>query len=150
MTEIKLPALKENVETVEVNEVMVSSGDEVTKDQPLLEVQADKAALDVPSPIAGRVAEVRVKVGDQVKVGQVFCVIEAGDGQPKEKPAKVGAVGKTSGKPGEPTVEERADEPEERPKEEEPPRKAPPAQAPRPAAEQPKTAPPPKTAPERP
>src|SRR5262245_9919133 len=87
MTEIKLPGLKENVEVVEVNAVLVSPGDEVTRDQPLLEVQADKAALDVPSPVAGRVAEVRVKPGDEIKVGQVFCVIEPSDGE-KKKPAK--------------------------------------------------------------
>jgi pyruvate dehydrogenase E2 component (dihydrolipoamide acetyltransferase) len=137
MTEIKLPGLKENVEVVEVNAVLVSPGDEVTKDQPLLEVQADKAALDVPSPVAGRVAEVRVKVGDEIKVGQVFCIIEAGD-EKKEKPAKaaqgarVAAAARTSGKQAEPTEAER-------PKKEPPP--APPARKPAPVAEQPKPAP---------
>jgi pyruvate dehydrogenase E2 component (dihydrolipoamide acetyltransferase) len=79
-SEIKLQALKENVETVEVNAVKVAPGDTVAKDQPLLEVQADKAALDVPSPVAGKVTEVRVKVGDQIKIGQVYCVIDAGNG----------------------------------------------------------------------
>src|SRR5205809_1730750 len=79
-TQIKLEALKEGVDTVEVNAVKVAPGDVVAKDQPLLEVQADKAALDVPSPVAGRVAEVRVKAGDQVKIGQVYCVIEPADG----------------------------------------------------------------------
>jgi pyruvate dehydrogenase E2 component (dihydrolipoamide acetyltransferase) len=136
MTEIKLPALKENVEVVEVNAVLVSAGDEVAKDQPLLEVQADKAALDVPAPVAGRVAEFRVKAGDQVKVGQVFCVIEesSGDGKQKparsEQPAKV-AAGKTSGKSSESPVEQRGPEPQqkvrpkERPKEEPSPTAAP-------------------------
>src|SRR5437870_2011971 len=76
--EIKLPALKENVDAVEVNAVKVAPGETVAKDQVLLEVQADKTALDVPSPEAGRVTEVRVKVGDQIKVGQVIALIEAG------------------------------------------------------------------------
>jgi pyruvate dehydrogenase E2 component (dihydrolipoamide acetyltransferase) len=76
-SEIKLQALKENVDTVEVNAVKVNPGDVVAMDQPLLEVQADKAALDVPSPVAGRVLKVLVKVGDQVKVGQAYCVIDA-------------------------------------------------------------------------
>src|SRR5438093_10688188 len=112
MTEIKLPGLKENVDVVEVNAVLVSADEEVAKDQPLLEVQADKATLDVPSPVAGRVAEVRVKAGDQVKVGQVFCVIEAGGSDRKEKPAKVeqgarAAAGKASGKQGESAARER-------------------------------------------
>jgi pyruvate dehydrogenase E2 component (dihydrolipoamide acetyltransferase) len=80
--EIKLPALKEAVETVEVNAVKVKPGDVVAKDQALLEVQADKAALDVPSPVAGRVTEVRVKAGDQIKIGQVYCLIEATNGEP--------------------------------------------------------------------
>jgi pyruvate dehydrogenase E2 component (dihydrolipoamide acetyltransferase) len=75
-SEIKLQALKENVESVEVNAVKVNPGDVVSKDQPLLEVQADKAALDVPSPVAGRVAKVLVKTGDQIKIGQVYCLID--------------------------------------------------------------------------
>jgi pyruvate dehydrogenase E2 component (dihydrolipoamide acetyltransferase) len=79
--EIKLQALKENVESVEVNAVKIAPGDVVTRDQALLEVQADKAALDVPSPVAGRVKQVLVKPGDQIKVGQVYCVIET-NGEP--------------------------------------------------------------------
>src|SRR5579885_1466851 len=79
--EIKLPALKEAVETVEVNAVKVKPGDVVAKDRALLEVQADKAALDVPSPVAGRITEIRVKPGDHIKVGQVYCLIEATDGK---------------------------------------------------------------------
>ncbi|MGH9676791.1 MAG: 2-oxo acid dehydrogenase subunit E2, partial [Candidatus Acidiferrum sp.] len=51
-------------------------GDVVAVDQPLLEVQADKAALDVPSPVAGKVKALLVEVGDQINVGQVYCTIE--------------------------------------------------------------------------
>jgi pyruvate dehydrogenase E2 component (dihydrolipoamide acetyltransferase) len=76
--EIKLPALKENVDTVEVNAVRCAPGETVAKDQVLLEVQADKTALDVPSPAAGRVSDVRVKVGEQIKVGQVIFILEGG------------------------------------------------------------------------
>src|SRR4051812_4497066 len=83
-SEIKLPALKESVESVEVNAVKVAPGEAVSKDQPLLEVQADKAALDVPSPMAGKVTEVRVKPGDQIKIGQVYCLIEATNGEPSD------------------------------------------------------------------
>src|SRR5262249_9894763 len=82
---------------VEVNAVKVSAGDVVARDQPLLEVQADKAALDVPSPVAGRVTEVRVKPGDQIKIGQVYCVIEANGAAappaPKPAPAPAAAPG---------------------------------------------------------
>jgi len=74
-----LPALKENVDVVEVNALKVNVGDTVAKDQPLLEVQADKAALEVPSPVAGKVSRILVKVGDQVKIGQNYISIEAGE-----------------------------------------------------------------------
>ncbi len=80
--EIKLQALKENVDTVEVNAIKVAAGDVVSKDQPLLEVQADKAALDVPSPMAGRVTKILVKPGDQITIGQVYCVIDGSNGEP--------------------------------------------------------------------
>jgi pyruvate dehydrogenase E2 component (dihydrolipoamide acetyltransferase) len=86
-SEIKLQALKENVDTVEVNAVKVSPGEVVAKDQPLLEVQADKAALEVPSPMAGRVAKIFVKPGDQISIGQVYCVIESNGEQPAAAPA---------------------------------------------------------------
>jgi pyruvate dehydrogenase E2 component (dihydrolipoamide acetyltransferase) len=95
-SEIKLQALKEGVESVEVNAVRVAPGDVIAKDQPLLEVQADKAALDVASPVAGRVAKVLVKAGDVVKVGQPYVLIEETDGATappakETKPAKAAA-----------------------------------------------------------
>ncbi len=75
--EIKLPKLKENVEAVEVNEILVASGQDVEKDQPLMVVNADKSNMEVSAPVAGRLVEFRVKVGDELKIGQVYCVIEA-------------------------------------------------------------------------
>lgn len=74
--EFKLQALKENVEIVEVNAIKVTVGDIVTKDQPLVEVQADKAALEVPSPAAGKITQILIKQGDQVKIGQLIFVID--------------------------------------------------------------------------
>src|SRR5215831_10607423 len=93
-SELKLQALKENVESVEVNAVKVAPGDVIAKDQPLLEVQADKAALDVASPVAGRVTKILVKPGDEVKVGQPYALVEETDGSaaaPEAKPAKAAA-----------------------------------------------------------
>ncbi len=99
-SEIKLQALKENVDTVEVNAVKVSAGETVSKDQPLLEVQADKAALEVPSPLAGRVTKILVKPGDQINIGQVYCVIES-NGEPAatRTPEPVPAVKKETPTP---------------------------------------------------
>src|SRR5262245_51356582 len=110
-SEIKLQALKENVDTVEVDAVKVGEGDVVTKDQLLLTVQADKAALDVLSPVAGRVAKVLVKSGDQLKIGQPYVVIEESNGapaaeKPKEKPKE-----KTKPSPAPAVVEARKEPP---------------------------------------
>ncbi|MFZ9860612.1 MAG: 2-oxo acid dehydrogenase subunit E2 [Gemmataceae bacterium] len=76
-TEVKLQALKENVEVVEVNAVKVSVGETVAAGQALMEVQADKAALEVPAPSAGVVSQILVKTGDSVKIGQPIFVIDA-------------------------------------------------------------------------
>ncbi len=75
--EIKLEALKEGVESVEVNAVKVAPGDIVSEGQTLLEVQADKAALDVIAPHAGRVVKVLVKPNETIKIGQAYIVLEA-------------------------------------------------------------------------
>lgn len=88
--EFKLQALKENVEIVEVNAIKVNVGDIVTKDQPLVEVQADKAALEVPSPAAGKITQILIKQGDQVKIGQLIFVID---------PAGAGAAAASSSPP---------------------------------------------------
>ena len=90
--EFKLQALKENVEIVEVNAIKVKVGDLVTKDQPLVEVQADKAALEVPSPSAGKITQILIKQGDQVKIGQLIFVIDpagAGAAAPVTAPSHV-------------------------------------------------------------
>ncbi len=86
--EIKLEPLKEGVDSVEVNAVKVAVGDVVAKDQPLLEVQADKAALEVPAPVAGKVTKLLVKAGDQIKVGQAYCVIESTNGEAPRRSKK--------------------------------------------------------------
>jgi pyruvate dehydrogenase E2 component (dihydrolipoamide acetyltransferase) len=95
-SEIKLEPLKEGVDSVEVNAVKVAVGDVVTKDQALLEVQADKAALDVASPVAGKVTKILVKTGDQIKIGQPYVVIESTNG---EAPAKAQTPEAAKGKP---------------------------------------------------
>src|SRR5712691_7392492 len=90
-TEIKLPALKENVDSVEVDTVNVHEGDTVKKDQSLLVVLAEKASLEVPSPVSGRVAKLLVKSGDEIKVGQPYCVVEEGAGKDGEDQGRLPA-----------------------------------------------------------
>ena len=65
------------VDTAEISEWMVKVGDEVTAEQPLVLVESDKASVEVPSPVAGKVVELLVNPGDTVTNGQDFIVIEA-------------------------------------------------------------------------
>ena len=78
MTEFKVPELGENVAGGDVMRVMVKVGDTVARDQPVLELETDKATIEVPSTVAGVVKEVRVKTGDKVKVGAVVLTVEDG------------------------------------------------------------------------
>jgi pyruvate dehydrogenase E2 component (dihydrolipoamide acetyltransferase) len=84
--EFKLPELGENVHGGDVLRVLVTAGDAVTVDQPVLELETDKATIEVPSSIAGTVGEVKVKPGEKVKVGQTIFTI-SGNGAAKKAPA---------------------------------------------------------------
>src|SRR5689334_1836925 len=70
--------------------VMVNVGDTVTRDQPVLELETDKATIEVPSSVAGTVKEIRVKKGDKVKVGAVVLTVEeaGGNGASASRAAK--------------------------------------------------------------
>lgn len=85
-TEFKLPDLGENIESAEVVNVMVAAGDAVEAEQAVVEVETDKAVMEVPCDTAGTVAEVKVKQGDTVTVGQTLLTLEpGGDGQAEQK-----------------------------------------------------------------
>ncbi len=75
--EFKLPDLGEGMAEVEVISWYVAEGDDVTLDQPLLSVETDKLVTDLPSPVAGRVTELRAAPGDKVPVGQTLVLIDA-------------------------------------------------------------------------
>jgi pyruvate dehydrogenase E2 component (dihydrolipoamide acetyltransferase) len=77
-TDMKLPELGENIESGDVLRVMVKPGDTIKKDQAVLELETDKATIEVPSSIAGVVKDVKIKPGEKVKVGQTIFVIEEG------------------------------------------------------------------------
>ncbi|MFO7301979.1 MAG: 2-oxo acid dehydrogenase subunit E2 [Acidobacteriota bacterium] len=89
--EVKLPELGENIEKGDVARVLVAVGDTVQKDQPIMELETDKATIEVPSPATGRVTDVRVKAGEQAAVGQVVIVVDetaAGGAEQAPAPAK--------------------------------------------------------------
>ena len=74
--EIKLPEVGENVESGEIAKVLVSVGDLVEVEQPVLEFETDKAVVEVPSPFKGKIVEILVKANETITVGQVFMKIE--------------------------------------------------------------------------
>ncbi|HSC12141.1 MAG TPA: dihydrolipoyl dehydrogenase [Rhodanobacteraceae bacterium] len=88
-TEVKVPDIG-NYTNVPVIEVLVKPGDTVAKDQGLVTLESDKATMEVPSPFAGVVKEIKVKLGDEVSEGGVVALIEAegATGTPKPEAAK--------------------------------------------------------------
>ena len=75
--EFKLPDLGENIASGDVVTVFVSEGDVVKPGQALLEVETDKAVIEVPCPPGGLITQVLVKKGDTVKVGQALVMLDA-------------------------------------------------------------------------
>lgn len=86
-TEFKLPDLGENIASGDVVSVFVSEGDVVKPGQALLEVETDKAVIEVPCPPGGRIAKVLVKKGDTVAVGQALVLLDAPGAAPAASPA---------------------------------------------------------------
>ena len=80
MTEFKLPELGENIEQGDLVRLMIAPGNTVNEGQPVIELETDKAVVEVPSSVAGVVKDIRVKEGDKLKVGQVIFTVENGAG----------------------------------------------------------------------
>ena len=80
MTEFKLPELGENIDQGDLVRLMISPGTSITEGQPVMELETDKAVVEVPSSVSGTVMEIRVKEGEKVKVGQVIFTVENGAG----------------------------------------------------------------------
>ncbi|HVO63309.1 MAG TPA: dihydrolipoyllysine-residue acetyltransferase [Terriglobales bacterium] len=78
MTEFKLPELGENIEQGDLVRLMVAPGATVNEGQPVMELETDKAVVEVPSSVSGVIKEVRVKEGEKLRVGQVIFTVEDG------------------------------------------------------------------------
>jgi dihydrolipoamide dehydrogenase len=87
VAEVQLPQLGESVTEGIITAWLVSPGDTVAVDQPIVEISTDKVDTEIPSPVAGTVAELRAAVDDTVQVGQVIAVITADAGAPAPAPA---------------------------------------------------------------
>jgi pyruvate dehydrogenase E2 component (dihydrolipoyllysine-residue acetyltransferase) len=123
--EFKVPELGENVEQGDVTRVLVKVGDTISRDQAVVELETDKATIEVPSSVAGVVKDIKVKAGDKVKVGAVILTVdENGAGA-----SAAAAAPKAEAKPEPKQQEKAAEKVVSMPKREAPP---PPAAAPEP------------------
>jgi len=88
-TEVKVPDIGDYSD-VPVIEVLVTAGDAVNAEDPLVTLESDKATMDIPAPLSGTVTTVLVAVGDRVSEGTPIAVIEPGEGALRQPPSLVG------------------------------------------------------------
>jgi pyruvate dehydrogenase E2 component (dihydrolipoamide acetyltransferase) len=90
--EVRLPRLGEGADSGSVAAIFVKEGDQVKKDQPILELESEKAVASIPSPASGKITKIHVKEGDEIKVGQLLVTLsEDGVSVAQSKEAKKGA-----------------------------------------------------------
>ncbi|MBI2824717.1 MAG: 2-oxo acid dehydrogenase subunit E2 [Planctomycetia bacterium] len=89
--EFKLPDLGENVESGDVLSVLVHEGDTIEANQNVIELETDKATVEIPCPHAGRVAKIHVQPGQTVPIGTLLLSIEASAAKDGDAPAKAPA-----------------------------------------------------------
>lgn len=78
MPDFKLPELGENIEEADVLKVLVSEGDTIEAGAPLIEIETEKATLEVPAETGGTVSKIHVHEGETIKVGQLIATIDSG------------------------------------------------------------------------
>src|SRR5277367_1013286 len=86
-TDFKLPELGENIDQGDLVRLMISPGSKVSEGQPVMELETDKAVVEVPSSVTGTVKEIQVKEGQKIKVGQVIFTLENGAGAAAPAPS---------------------------------------------------------------
>jgi pyruvate dehydrogenase E2 component (dihydrolipoamide acetyltransferase) len=100
MLEFKLPQLAEGIDTADVADLHVSPGDTIEAGQVVMELETDKAVMELPCPHAGKISKVLVKKGDTVKVGQPVLQLEAvGAVSSESNGAQTAEAGSTHEKP---------------------------------------------------
>ena len=79
MADILLPELGEGIESVEISDVIISEGDTIQKDDPMIVVESDKASMEIPTTLSGTVEKVHVKRGDSIAPGKTIITIQSID-----------------------------------------------------------------------
>ncbi|MGC2534017.1 MAG: biotin/lipoyl-containing protein, partial [Candidatus Sulfotelmatobacter sp.] len=98
--EFKLPALGENIEQGDLVRLMIAPGATVSEGQAVMELETDKAVVEVPSSVSGKVQEILVKEGEKVKVGQVIFTVENHTGAAVAAAAPQGSSSQSSSPQG--------------------------------------------------
>jgi pyruvate dehydrogenase E2 component (dihydrolipoamide acetyltransferase) len=124
--EFKLPELGENIEQGDLVRLMIAPGATVSEGQAVMELETDKAVVEVPSSVSGTVKDIRVKEGDKIKVGQVIFTVDNGAGSSvaSTQPARQHSDGSSTAAAAAAAPEPRTPEPAKTT-----PTPAPPAQA---------------------
>jgi len=91
-TEFKLPELGENIESGDLVRLLIKPGARITEGEPVMELETDKAVVEVPSSLTGTIGEIRVKEGDKLRVGQVIFTLENGAGATAKAAPQPGIV----------------------------------------------------------
>src|SRR5450631_4595528 len=96
MQEFKLPDLGEGMQEAEIRRWLVQAGDTIALDQPMLEVETDKAVVEIPAPIAGRISAIHVQEGALARLGQVLVHFERSSQtrQPDSKTSPQSEIGR--------------------------------------------------------
>jgi pyruvate dehydrogenase E2 component (dihydrolipoamide acetyltransferase) len=90
-TEFKLPELGENIDSGELVRLMIKPGVSIAEGEPVMELETDKAVVEVPSSVTGTIGEIRVREGDTLRVGQVIFTVENGAGAETTSASKIAA-----------------------------------------------------------
>jgi pyruvate dehydrogenase E2 component (dihydrolipoamide acetyltransferase) len=99
-SEFKMPELGENIDSGDLVRLLIAPGATVSEGQPVMELETDKAVVEVPSTVSGVVSEVKVKEGQKVKVGDVIFTLEGGVAVPAESLRKHEPVEHVTGQQG--------------------------------------------------
>jgi len=91
-----LPDLGEGIAEAQIIRLLVKEGDQVSEDQYLMEVETDKAAVEIPSPFAGKITRLHVKDGQTVNVGEIVVSFDGGAGEAPKSAAKPAAAAATT------------------------------------------------------
>jgi 2-oxoglutarate dehydrogenase E2 component (dihydrolipoamide succinyltransferase) len=125
-TELKIPEVGESIQEVQIGHWLKKEGDQIQQDENVVELETDKASVDLPAPSAGRISKILKHDGELVAVGETIALIEESNGKPtqpttsaEEKRPKA-ETGTASETPAETPAEARSESPEEVPREEDP------------------------------